>query len=156
MSQEHLPYRESVVGVFVAHDEVLVLERFDTPGAWQFPQGGIESGESAEQALVREMQEELGCGEFQILQSSADMIYYDFPTTLIAPISKMFRGQKSRWYLCAFGEPFEVMGVDLSRATDREFADFRWVKPYEAYEHTIYWKKDAYRKGLKDLGLVDV
>ena len=61
-------YRSAVIGVFVdTSNNVLVLERADFPGSWQLPQGGVEEGESQLAAIKREMFEELGTSDFEII-----------------------------------------------------------------------------------------
>lgn len=146
-----LPYRPSVVGVFINHSgNVLVLERVDTPGAWQFPQGGIEEKETPLTALRREMTEELGCENIRVMSSSSQQISYDFPPDLGVPICQHYRGQTAWWFLCGMS----CSGPHLHRATDAEFCAHRWIKPQEAPEAVVFWKRKAYRQGLVALKLI--
>lgn len=117
---------------------------------WQFPQGGIDPGESPGQALYREVEEETGCGDFRVLSQGESPVSYDFPGTLKTNISKNYRGQKQHWFLCQFNEG---AGPDLEKAEDKEFDDFRWADLKEVLTGIVIWKKSAYEQGLKELGL---
>lgn len=145
-------YRRSVVGVFVNHHRhLLVLERCDTPDAWQFPQGGIESDETPKQALHREMTEELGNPHIVCLKTTTQTISYNFPASLShTRIAQRFKGQSALWFLCEFshGQP------DLKKAIDKEFRAFKWIAAHKVVDGTVFWKKQAYTKGLTLLGLI--
>jgi putative (di)nucleoside polyphosphate hydrolase len=144
------PYRPCVVGVFRdAQGKLLVGKRSDL-ASWQFPQGGIDSGEIPEQTLYREMKEELGCDLFRIVNASASTISYDFPEELPGKISGKYRGQRQYWFLCEFS-PNAV--PDLSKASSREFNDLRWITAEEALAQIISWKKKAYYDGMRALGI---
>ena len=99
-----LGYRPSVLAVFLRSDGKVLLGMRSDIGCWQFPQGGVDPGENAEQALYREMQEELGCSDFSILKRSSDEIRYDFPETIKAKIAKKYKGQQQQWFLCRYDE----------------------------------------------------
>ncbi|MCY4381491.1 MAG: NUDIX domain-containing protein [Proteobacteria bacterium] len=148
-SSQKLGYRKSVVGVFTnEHNQVLALERTDTPQAWQFPQGGIEDGESACDALLREMEEELGNKHITYSKQSKRAVSYDFPDKFHAPIAQHFSGQSSWWFLCQFTQG----GPDLANAKHKEFQKYIWLAPELVIERTVFWKKNAYREGLTLLG----
>lgn len=144
-------YRRSVVGVFYNDQhKVLVLERIDTPHAWQFPQGGIEHGESPREALLREMTEELGNSDIICTHEAETEVSYDFPSSLRhTAIGQRYIGQSLRWFLCRFGSG----GPDLHKATHKEFRDFRWVDSSEVLGGTVSWKLKAYEQGMNLLGL---
>lgn len=143
-------YRPCVLAVFTnPAGEVLVAERSDYRGQWQFPQGGIDPGETAEQAIVREVWEELGTQNFKILACSPEPIQYDFPQESSAPISKNWRGQSQIWFCLRFDVG---AAPDLSKATDREFVATRWTSAQEALDGVVEFKRTAYRKGLLSLG----
>ena len=144
-----LEYRSSVIAVFSNSDKrVLVGERRDNPGSWQFPQGGIEPGESAVLALYREMEEELGCGDFQIITTLRDPVRYEFPADLCSPLKKKYLGQSQTWFLVRFKRG---AGPDLAKA-DREFRAFEWIEPQEALLRIVEFKRAAYQKGMRGLG----
>jgi putative (di)nucleoside polyphosphate hydrolase len=140
-----------VLAVFTnAKNEVLVAERADRTEAWQLPQGGIDPGETAEEALFREMAEEIGCRDFEILRRSETAVRYHFPEGLTTEIAKKFRGQDQIWFLARFPPG---AGPDLEKATDREFKAVAWVSPAECLRRAVTFKKDAYREGFAALGL---
>ncbi len=145
-------YRPCVIGVFVDKNGLLLSgERFDGPGVWQFPQGGIEVGEDPEDALYREMKEELGSNAFEILKAADGTTPYDFPEDLDAPIAIKYKGQRLHWFLIQFrdGE-----APNLDSASDKEFSNIKWVNVETILDEIINWKLDAYTQGLRMLGLV--
>jgi len=142
-------YRPCVVVVFTnENNRILVCERSDVPGAWQLPQGGIEPGESALNAVYREMREELGCDRFHITKEASGLVKYRFPDGLGSPISKKWIGQSQAWFRAKFEPSF---GPDLSVA-DGEFSAFDWREVQSVVANIIDWKQAAYKEGLKKLG----
>jgi putative (di)nucleoside polyphosphate hydrolase len=138
-----------VVVVFTnENNRILVCERSDVPGAWQLPQGGIEPGESALNAVYREMREELGCDRFHITKEASGLVKYRFPDGLGSPISKKWIGQSQAWFRAKFEPSF---GPDLSVA-DGEFSAFDWREVQSVVANIIDWKQAAYKEGLKKLG----
>lgn len=146
-----LPYRECVVAV-IKNEQNLYLagERSGQSGAWQFPQGGIDPGESEECTLLRELKEELGCSDVEILTKGSFTVQYDFPQNIDAPITRKYSGQRQRWFLVKFSENGQP---DLSNS-DHEFQDISWMSLDMILSKIISWKKDAYMKGLKSIGLL--
>ncbi len=147
----NLKLRRGVVGVFTNNaGEVLIGERANEPGSWQFPQGGIDANEDFDQALVREMREELGTDQFSVLRSSDELTSYIFPRTLNSRIVKNYDGQTHKWYVLQFiGDA--CPRVDLC---DGEFRAFRWLPAQEVLKLVVEWKRDAYRQGLSSLNFV--
>ncbi len=130
---------------------VLVAERVTPPGAWQFPQGGIEAGEEPEAAVLREMQEELGCSpaDVEIVKRSTEAVNYHFPVGGTGPLTKKFKGQAQIWFHLRFKHGAKP---DLTKASDKEFAAVEWVTTTEAMRRIVDFKKDAYRRGFAELG----
>lgn len=144
-------YRPCVLGVIVDHrGMVLIGERASPRGAWQFPQGGIDPGESPEVAIQREMVEELGLTGVTIVKRAPISVRYDFPPGLGGHLAQAFRGQDQIWFYlqCPPGEM-----PDLNRAHDQEFVALEWVTPAEAMCRIVEFKKQAYAQGLRHLGL---
>jgi len=143
-----LGYRECVVAVIRSEDgKIFCGERSDRPGVWQLPQGGVDTGETHEGALFRELQEEIGCCDVKVELTLKDKISYDFPENLAAPIAKKFRGQIQTWYLLSF-----LDGANPSlEDSDGEFSNFAWKTPKELIDGVVAWKRSAYELGFKKL-----
>jgi len=143
-----LEYRSCVVGVFLNEKgQVLAGERSDAPGAWQLPQGGVEPGESVLQAIYREMKEELGCDEFEVVDQGSREIKYRFPDGLKAKVAKRYCGQSTTWFKLKFKKG---SAPDLSKA-DGEFQSVKWVAASELASNIIEWKREAYTEGFRAL-----
>jgi putative (di)nucleoside polyphosphate hydrolase len=142
-------YRPCVVVVFTNKDgQILVCERSDVRGAWQLPQGGIEPGESALNAVYREMREEIGCDRFKITGEASGLVKYKFPEGLKSSISKKWIGQCQSWFKAEFEPSF---APDLSKA-DGEFVSCGWREAQEIVAGIIEWKRSAYIEGLSKFG----
>ena len=73
--------------------------------SWQFPQGGINRGESPREAMFRELWEELGLFENQvrIISRTEDWLRYDVPDRWIRrDLRGIYKGQKQIWFLLDF------------------------------------------------------
>lgn len=127
-------------------ERVLLLERADHPGAWQFPQGGMEAGETFEQAALRELKEELGTNSVKLLRISSQSTRYEWPE----PGRGGALGQEHRWVLAEF-LPGEDPRLDQS---DGSFARYEWVEPKEVFDRIMGLKKKSSLEGLRDLGLL--
>ena len=144
-------YRKNVLAVIVDSDKnILVGERSDRPGIWQMPQGGIDEGESAEQALMRELKEEIGTDKARILEKLDHKITYDFPEELAGDIMKKYRGQIQDWFLL---ELEEDAVPDLSKSLG-EFVALDWKNPDSILCGIVEWKKKAYQQGLEAFNLL--
>ena len=143
-------YRPCVVAVFTnSAGQVLVGERSDCPGAWQFPQGGIDPGESALNALYREMREEIGCDSFRIKREAAGLIKYRFPSEMTSKIAKKWLGQSQIWFLVEFDQG----AVPNLSIAEGEFANLAWRSVSDVIDGIILWKKETYIEGLTKLGV---
>jgi putative (di)nucleoside polyphosphate hydrolase len=139
-----------VLAVFTnAEGQVLVAERRDEPGTWQFPQGGREADETAEEALYREMAEELGCRAFDVVRRAEELVRYEWPEGVRPELNQRFRGQEQTWFAVRFRAG---CGPDLDAASDRDFRAYEWVTPSEAVRRAVGFKRDAYERGLAALG----
>jgi len=135
MSDDHsqnsadLPYRRGVGAMlFNTSGEVFVGRRFgdDYPDAWQMPQGGIDDGETPEQALFRELAEETGTSKAEIIAESKDWLTYELPKDLVGVVwSGQYRGQKQKWFALKFtGTDADI---DLDADEKPEFCEWQWV-----------------------------
>lgn len=148
-----MKFRAGVVGVFQNEKgEVLVCERSNKQGAWQFPQGGIDEGETAEQAVMREVREELGTDEFQIVRTSPEKTKYTFPSEVAIEmkIAKEYAGQIHQWFLLKFNSGCKA----CLEKSDGEFRAVKWVSLNDCLHGVVDWKLAAYLQGLLILGLI--
>jgi putative (di)nucleoside polyphosphate hydrolase len=145
------PYRPCVVAV-IQNEEGLLLagERADQSGSWQLPQGGIDPGETATIAVLRELHEEIGTSKLSILKHHAEWIRYNFPPEFAKGRMAQWAGQEQQWFLMKF-EPGEVAHLELSEG---EFSSLKWISPSELLEGIVHWKREAYQIGLSTFGLV--
>ncbi|MGZ3652417.1 MAG: NUDIX domain-containing protein [Bdellovibrionota bacterium] len=138
-------FRKGVVAVLRnAQREVLLCERSDHEGSWQFPQGGIEEGETPEQAFYRELNEELGNGNCRVLLQGAGEVRYRWPQMGRDGV----HGQEQTWFLGEF-----ISGGPELEKSDHCFRAWRWVSVEEALKLVVDFKRRAYEEGLASLGL---
>lgn len=139
-------YRKNVAAIIINKDKkVLMCEHIWIDDAWQFPQGGVEEGESDEQALLREMNEEIGTKKLKVLGQMEDTVVYQFPYFLKQKYK--FDGQEQTYFLLYFyGEDSEIRFDNQEKP---EFKSFRWVEYTEPPLKVIYFKKLAYLKAIE-------
>jgi len=125
--------------------------------SWQFPQGGIQHGESPEQAMYRELQEEVGLlpEHVQIIGRTRDWLRYDVPEEFLrrqhpTRIHRAaYRGQKQIWFL------LRLVGLDSDiqlRASEHpEFDAWRWVPFWIQLDGVIDFKREVYQLALSEL-----
>ena len=123
---------------------------------WQFPQGGVDPGEKEEETLFRELQEEIGTKDVSMIRSSKTRIRYHYPRKMLyilhqQPIWKPFRGQQQRWYLVKLNCDTEQISFSHEPI---EFDAFQWISPRRGLKLVVPWKRKAYRKGLRSLGIL--
>jgi putative (di)nucleoside polyphosphate hydrolase len=151
MIDEH-GYRPNV-GIVLCNLEnnVLWARRAGRDG-WQFPQGGVRSHETVEQALFRELYEEIGLSESQVdvLGRTRDWLHYDIPEDYRRRVpNAAFRGQKQIWFLLRLAG--SDADVRLDCADRPEFDCWRWINYWSALDEIIPFKRDVYRKALTEL-----
>ena len=141
------------VGIMVANTrgEVLWAQRIGQD-AWQFPQGGIAEGESPEEALYRELDEEIGLqrGDVKIVSCTRGWLRYKLPQRLVRRDSKpLCIGQKQKWFL------LEMLADDnkvtLNNSHKPEFDGWRWVSYWYPLGQVVPFKRDVYRRAMKEL-----
>jgi len=149
---EKLPYRLGTgIVVFNADGKVLMGERRDFPGSWQFPQGGIDAGEEPWAGAQRELYEEVGIApdKISLLAESADWLTYDFPDGATGhPIYGKHIGQKQKWFAVRFLGTDADIKLDAHHAP--EFARTEWKNLSDAPDLIVAFKKDLYRQLVKE------
>jgi putative (di)nucleoside polyphosphate hydrolase len=149
-SGDRRPYRPCVgIMLFNASGKVFVGNRIDVAGDhWQMPQGGIDAGETPEQAAWRELREEVGTEKAELLAASADWLRYDLPAALSRRVWQgRFRGQTQRWF--AFRFTGEDRDIDLA-AHVAEFEAWRWADIGELSALAIPFKRAVYDRVVEE------
>ena len=143
---ENLPYRSNV-GMMVLNKSggVFVAQRLKHyADAWQMPQGGIDPGEDAQEAALRELEEETGItrDKVTIIAQTQGWISYELPAELISKLwDGKFRGQKQKWFLMRF------MGEDSDiniNTEEPEFSVWKWIAPSDLPDAIVPFKRDVY------------
>ena len=106
MEHKQKNYRPNVAAIVLSASyplkcEILIASRVDIKDAWQFPQGGIDEGETPQEALFRELKEEIGTDEVEIIAEYPGWVSYDFPPS-VAKNMAPFDGQTQKYYLVKF------------------------------------------------------
>ena len=145
MSSSDLPYRPCVgIMLFNRDGKVFVGKRIDqTVEGWQMPQGGIDKGETPRQAALRELLEEVGTDQAEIIAEMDDWVTYDLPAHLVGVAFKgKYRGQRQKWFALRFtGQDSEI---DLT-AHEPEFSSFQWVSLDALPELIVPFKRETYK-----------
>lgn len=129
---------------------VFVGKRIDmTTEAWQMPQGGVDKGESPEQAVLRELKEETNISSVTIIGQTAEPLLYDLPDELIPRIwGGKYRGQRQHWFALRFTGPESE--IDLE-AHEPELSEYRWVHIEELPNLIVPFKRNLYAKLVEEL-----
>ena len=140
------------VGIIVINQQnrVLFAQR-SGQNAWQFPQGGVQQGEKLQEALYRELKEELGLKpeDVKIEASTPGFLRYRLPAGLIRHDNHpLCIGQKQKWYLLRMLSADER--VNLAESEKPEFERWMWVPYWYPLKYVISFKQDVYRKALNN------
>jgi putative (di)nucleoside polyphosphate hydrolase len=145
-----LPYRLNVGAVLFSRDgKVLVAHRIGMPikdgpdGGWQLPQGGIDQGEDPADAVLRELAEEIGTANAEIVGEHAEWLTYELPPHLVGVAwGGRFRGQSQKWFALRFrGGDAEVR---LDADDHPEFDAWRWVDLSHLPALAVAFKRPVY------------
>ena len=136
---------------------LLICERANVPGAWQFPQGGVDPGESLEQALFREVREEVGLeAEHYEVTAMRKGYRYLYPEDIREKKVRKHgsHGQEQTYFMCRLKAGAPPVNVDQK---PREFRAYRWILPPE---FDLDWlppfKRDVYRAVMRDFFKVEL
>ena len=140
-------YRPNVAAVILSSKypnecEFFVAHRSDIKNAWQFPQGGIDEGETPREALRRELLEEIGCDKVEVLGEYPEWITYDFPK-ISRGKTYPFDGQTQKYFLVRLKDGAEI---DLQAYSIPEFEEYKFLSYEELLPKVTYFKRKVYRK----------
>lgn len=147
-----LPYRPNVGAVlFNPAGLILVARRADmanaegAAGGWQLPQGGMDEGEDPAIAVFRELEEEVGTAQAEILAEHPEWLTYDLPAELLGKaLGGKWRGQKQKWFALRF------LGTDADIRLDLdphpEFDAWRWARLAELPAMAVPFKRAIYER----------
>ncbi|MFZ9659743.1 MAG: RNA pyrophosphohydrolase [Arcobacteraceae bacterium] len=149
MEHKEKNYRPNVAAIVLSSSyplkcEILIASRIDIKDAWQFPQGGIDGDETPEQALYRELKEEIGTDEVEIIAEYPGWVSYDFPLS-VAKNMAPFDGQTQKYYLVKLKKGAKVnINTELP-----EFGEFKFVKRANLNEYITFFKRTVYKQVLQ-------
>ena len=151
---QNLPLR-SGVGIVVLNKEnkVFVARRIDNPkNYWQMPQGGVDHDEDYLVAAYRELREETGIKNVELIKELDGFTTYKLPTNLLGIIWKgKYKGQKQKWFVMRFLGNDDEINIKTKRP---EFLDWKWIELDKITDLVVKFKLDVYteiKKKVKDI-----
>ena len=141
------------VGIILANqfDEVLWARRIGQ-NSWQFPQGGIKVSETPDEALYRELHEEVGlqASDVEIVAKTKGWLRYRLPKKMIRHNSlPLCVGQKQKWYLLRMMSADSTVSMNTSK--NPEFDQWQWVNYWYPLGQVVSFKREVYRRAMKEL-----
>ncbi|EOK4669313.1 RNA pyrophosphohydrolase [Campylobacter jejuni] len=142
-------YRPNVAAIVLSSSypfecKIFIAKRSDMDNIWQFPQGGIDKGESVKNALFRELKEEIGTDEVEIIAEYPEWLSYDFPSKIVKKMYP-YDGQIQKYFLVRLKH-----GATININTKHpEFDDYQFVSVKQIFEMINHFKKNIYVKVIK-------
>ena len=148
--QEYTGYRPNVAAVILASDydqtrHFVIARRTGMRRGWQFPQGGIDEGETPREALMRELLEEIGTNDVEILGEYPEWIQYDFPNVKTSKVYP-YKGQRQRYFLVRLRV---TATLNLYTHKTPEFEEYKRVTADELFKRVSYFKRPSYRRVIE-------
>ena len=149
------------VGIVLLNSEGLVWvghripkwEGDTSPSLWQMPQGGIDEGESPQQAAMRELEEETGTAHAEVLAECSRWLNYDLPEEALGiGLKGKYRGQTQKWFAMRFLGRDGDFNIDAPHGQRAEFDAWEWVTLKQAGERIVAFKRPIYDELLKEFG----
>ena len=148
MTIKKLPLRLGVGAIVLnGKNQVFVGKRKDNPvDKWQMPQGGVNEGENLTDAMKRELQEETGIQNIEILNEIDGWFEYELPNYLLGKIWKgKYRGQKQKWFIVKFLGDDQEINLELYKP---EFIEWRWLDIESLPNVIVDFKRRVYQQLL--------
>lgn len=143
------------VGIMLLNDDnqVFVGRRRKAEGqAWQMPQGGIDGDEDPRAAAFRELKEEVGTDNAEILAESDRWLFYDLPDELIGKAWRgRWRGQRQKWFVMRFKGTEADIRV---KSQGSEFSAWKWVPLEDLPELIVSFKRPMYLDLVEEFGRI--
>lgn len=144
-----LPYRQGVgLCLFNNKGLVLIAERRDRRGSWQMPQGGVQKGEDPRLTALRELKEEIGTDNAEMIGHIPEKLRYEFPDWLQhrdGVFHGKYRGQEQEWFALRFlGKDDEIDLSGADEPEEPEFISWRWAPLIEAPKLIVEFKRPVY------------
>lgn len=146
-------YRNNIGCVVIKKNSIFVAKRVGYhKNAWQMPQGGVDENENFEEALYRELLEEIGTNNVTILQESEYYRYYKVPTNIATNIwGGKYIGQKQKWFLLQFNGEDNEINIHTKKP---EFEAWKWSDAESTVKQAVFFKKDIYLDVLSEFQLI--
>ncbi len=154
---EKLPYRECVgIMLLNSRGQVWIGHRIPkwkddaNTHIWQMPQGGIDQGETPEQAAWRELKEETSVSSATIVATIDEWLYYDLPKEVVGVALKgKYRGQKQKWFAMALSGPESEINIAADDGLEQEFDQWKWCDMDQLIDLIVPFKRDVYATVIK-------
>ncbi|UDG81226.1 RNA pyrophosphohydrolase [Candidatus Hartigia pinicola] len=150
-------YRPNVGIVICNRQGQILWARRYGQHSWQFPQGGINLRESPEQAMYRELHEEVGLQsqDVKLLASTRNWVHYTLPKRLVRWDKKpIYIGQKQRWFLLQL--QCDESNINVHQNTSPEFDGWRWVSYWYPVRQVVFFKREVYRRIMKEFAIITI
>ena len=149
MQKETKTYRPNVAAIILSPKypltcELFIASRTDIKNAWQFPQGGIDKSETPQEALFRELKEEIGTDEVDIIAEYPEWISYDFPHQIVKKMYP-YDGQIQKYFLVRLQEESKIN----INTKEPEFDAYKFVEVKDLFYYITYFKRPVYKQVLE-------